>query len=68
MSKDRVWAVCEICHTTTNPQDNPYGPRSNDDVRVVRADGGWLLAHGYCMEEGFQGGIEQFVGVGGEKA
>jgi len=67
MSDQTMWATCEICNTTTNPQDNPYGPRSNDDVRVVRADTGLLLAHGYCLEEGMQGGLEQFV-AGGEKA
>jgi len=68
MSEDRVWATCEICHTTTNPQENPYGPRSNSDVRVLRTGDGVLeltLGHGFCFEEGFQGGMEQFV-AGGE--
>jgi len=68
MSEDRVWATCEICNTTTNPTKDPYGPRSNDNVRVVEDGTGALgltLAHGYCLEEGFQGGMEQFV-AGGE--
>jgi hypothetical protein len=63
---DTVYANCEICNTTTNPATDPYGPRDNDDVRVVRTeDGGWLLAHGYCLEEGKQEGLEQFM-AGGE--
>jgi hypothetical protein len=58
------WANCEICNTTTNPNTDPYGPRDNEAVSVVRPDGDWLLAHDYCLEEGFQGGIEQFMAGG----
>jgi hypothetical protein len=60
------WANCEICNTTTNPHREPYGPRDNDAVSVVRDETGCrMLAHEYCLEEGAQGGLEQFI-AGGE--
>jgi len=68
MTDEREWATCEICNTTTNPSKDPYGPRDNSNVRVVK-DGtgplGLTLAHGFCLEEGFQDGLEQYV-AGGE--
>jgi len=65
MSDGTEWANCDICNTTTNPHKDPYGPRDNHDVRVVRTDTGWMLAHGYCLEEGKQTGLEQVM-AGGE--